>query len=147
MATLRGSCHCGDVEVVFETSVAPTDLPVRACQCSFCRRHAAKTTSDPNGRLVVRADGDAIERYRFGFRVTDFVLCRRCGVYIAAVSREGANERASLNVVGAGLSELAQRDAAPVSLDHETAESRRERRRQVWTPVEFAPRSAMRQSA
>ena len=147
MATLRGSCHCGNVEVEFETSVASTDLPVRACQCSFCRRHSAKTTSDPNGRLVIRADGDSIERYRFGFRVTDFVICRRCGVYIAAVSREGANERASLNVVGAGLVGARATGCSAVSLDHETAEARRERRRQVWTPVEIVVRTAARQSA
>ena len=30
-------------------------LQVRACQCSFCRRHGAKTVSDPNGRLTLTA--------------------------------------------------------------------------------------------
>ncbi|MCC6949063.1 MAG: hypothetical protein IT539_14965 [Bradyrhizobiaceae bacterium] len=147
MTVLRGTCHCGNVEVEFETSVAPADSSVRACQCSFCRRHGAKTTSDAAGRLVIRADEADIERYRFGFQVTDFVICRRCGAYIAAMSREGVNEKASLNVVGVGIRELAERDAAPVTLDHETAESRRERRRQLWTPVEIVPRTAVRQSA
>jgi hypothetical protein len=147
MTTFRGACHCGSIEVEFETASAAADLPLRACQCSFCRRHAAKTTSDPNGRLVVHADPQSIERYHFGFRVTDFVLCRNCGVYIVAMSREGANERASLNVVGVAIAELAGRDAQPVNLDHETAESRRERRRKLWTPVEIVPRSAARQSA
>jgi hypothetical protein len=147
MPILRGSCHCGSIQIAFDTPVAVADLPLRECQCSFCRRHGAKNTSDPNGRLEIRAEPNVIERYRFGFQVTDFVLCNRCGVYIAALSREGASERASLNVVGVGLSELARREGAPVNLDHETAESRRERRRKLWTPVEIVAAAAARQSA
>jgi hypothetical protein len=147
MTTFRGTCHCGNIAIELVTSIAASELPVRACQCSFCRRHAAKMTSDPKGRLLIHADPEAIERYRFAFGVTDFILCRNCGVYVAAMSREGANERASLNVVGTAIAELAERDAKPVSLDHETPESRRERRRQLWTPVEIVPRSAARQSA
>lgn len=147
MAILRGACHCGKVEVELETSMAAADLPLRACDCSFCRRHGAKSTSDPNGRLTIRADAGSLARYRFGFQVTDFILCRECGVYVAAVSREGANERASLNAAGVALPELLGREAAPVNLDHETAESRRERRRTLWTPVEIMPSAANRKTA
>jgi hypothetical protein len=117
-------------------------LPLRACDCSFCRRHGAKTTSDPYGKLTILADSGAIERYRFGMRVTDFILCRGCGSYIAAMSREGENERATLNVVGVAVPEFAARDAAPVNLDRETSDSRRERRRKLWTPAEIVERVA-----
>jgi hypothetical protein len=141
MTILRGACHCGHIDVEFATAQAASDLPVRACDCSFCRRHGAKTTSDPNGKLTILADAGAIERYRFGMELTDFILCGTCGSYVAAVSREGRNERAALNVAGVAVPELAAREAAPVNLDHETPESRRERRRKLWTPVEIVERA------
>jgi hypothetical protein len=142
MTILRGACHCGHIAIEFATSQAAADLPLRACDCSFCRRHGAKSTSDPDGKLTILADTGALERYRFGMRVTDFILCRNCGTYIGAMSREGAHERATLNVVGTAVPELAPREAKSVSLDHETSESRRERRRKLWTPVEVVERVA-----
>ena len=39
---LRGACHCGQVEVAFETAMSVADLPLRACGCSFCRRHGTQ---------------------------------------------------------------------------------------------------------
>ena len=142
MTVLRGACHCGHIAIEFATAQAASDLPLRACDCSFCRRHGAKTTSDPKGKLRILADTGAIERYRFGMGVTDFILCRGCGSYIAAMSREGGDERATLNVVGVAVPEFAARDAAPVNLDHETSDSRRERRRKLWTPAEIVERAA-----
>lgn len=142
MTILRGACHCGHIAVEFATGQAAADLPLRACDCSFCRRHGAKSASDPHGKLTILADSGAIGRYRFGMRVTDFLLCRNCGTYIAAMSREGGHERATLNVVGAAIPELAAREAAPVSLDHETSDARRARRRKLWTPVEVVERAA-----
>src|ERR1700693_2261388 len=124
MTILRGACHCGQIAIEFATARAASDLPLRACDCSFCRRHGAKRTSAPNGNLTILADSGAIERYRFGMLVTDFILCRGCGSYIAAMSRESGNERATLNVVGVAVPEFAARAAAPVNLDHETSDSR-----------------------
>ena len=49
--TLQGSCHCGNLQVDFETEVALAALPLRACQCSFCRKLGVRATSDPAGRL------------------------------------------------------------------------------------------------
>jgi hypothetical protein len=45
----RGSCHCGNVRWILQSSFAFSDLPMRACQCSFCRKHGAVSTSDPKG--------------------------------------------------------------------------------------------------
>src|SRR5579859_2220723 len=52
-AILRGGCHCGNLGVVLETERDPRALPLRACQCSFCRRHGAVTTADPGGLLRI----------------------------------------------------------------------------------------------
>jgi hypothetical protein len=43
--------------------------------------------SDPAGLLEISAeDWSLVEFYRFGMRTADFVICRRCGVFIAAIS-------------------------------------------------------------
>jgi hypothetical protein len=128
---LEGACHCGAVRAVFETALNAADIDVRADQCSFCRRHGAKTVSDPAGRLTLSFAEAAIERYRFGTRMSDFIVCRSCGAYVAATI-EGFGV---LNVVGADIRPLADRLARPVDYEDESGEVRLERRRQRWTPL------------
>ncbi len=83
--TYEGGCHCGQLRVSFTTAHAPTDLPLRACQCTFCRRHGGLTTSDPDGEIVLTvAEVPPGGWYRFGTGVTDFWVCARCGVYVGA---------------------------------------------------------------
>ena len=59
---------------------------MRACQCTFCRLHGAISTSDPKGavRFSIRNE-DAVSRYVFGLRTAEFLVCRACGVYLAAM--------------------------------------------------------------
>jgi hypothetical protein len=142
MAILRGECHCGRVEVSFETALSPGELEVRACQCSFCRRHGAKTVTVSAGRLVISAEDGALVRYRFGLRTADFLLCRNCGVYIAAVISDGTEERATLNAAGMMIEGLWDRAAQPIRLDHEDAEARRKRRHRNWTPTKVVVETA-----
>jgi hypothetical protein len=142
MAIPRGECHCGRVEVSFETALSPGELEVRACQCSFCRRHGAKTVTDAGGRLVISAEDGALVRYRFGLRTADFLLCRTCGVYVAAVISDGAEERATLNAAGMMIEGLWDRAAEPIRLDHEDAEARRKRRHRNWTPTTIVSNAA-----
>src|SRR2546422_3634073 len=53
-----------------------TTLFRSADTCSFCRKHGARTTSDPSGRVVitVRHPGQLL-RYRFGLETADFLVC------------------------------------------------------------------------
>jgi hypothetical protein len=131
MSVYEGRCHCGAVSARFETEIAPEAIDVRADQCSFCRRNGAKTVSDPAGALMLRFREGEVERYRFGTRSADFIICRRCGSFVAAI----IDGYGVLNVVGAGIGALAERLARPVDYDAETPESRTERRRQRWTPL------------
>lgn len=131
MSVYEGRCHCGAVSARFETELAPEAIDVRADQCSFCRRNGAKTASDPAGKLWLAFRESDVERYRFGTRSADFIICRTCGTFIGAV----IDGYGVLNVVGAGISALAERPARPVDYDGETFESRTERRRQRWTPL------------
>jgi len=42
--------------------------------------------------------GSLVERYRFGTRTCDFLICRRCGVFIAAVAKMAEGVRAVVDV-------------------------------------------------
>ncbi len=139
---LHGQCHCGQIEVSFETAIPVGKLEVRACQCSFCRRHGAKTVTDPDGNLTISTPPGALNRYRFGFRITDYLLCKNCGAYVAAVMQNGTRELATLNAVGTMIDGLWDRDVLLARFDGETAEVRRERRRRGWTPVHVVTSAA-----
>ena len=39
---LAGHCHCGAIRTILDSPHAPAELPLRACQCSFCRRREGK---------------------------------------------------------------------------------------------------------
>ena len=134
-ASFEGGCHCGGIAFTFHASREPAAWTVRACQCSFCRAHGARTTSDPDGSVVfLIPDASKLGRYRFGSRSADFLVCRECGVYVAAVMTSPAGQFATLNVnTMRGPPNVAQ--AAPVSYDGETREQKRARREQRWTPL------------
>ena len=137
MTTLRGGCHCGNIDVAFETKLEPGRLQLRACQCCFCRKHGARTTSDPRGRLVVAVrEADLLVRYSFALGVTDFLLCRTCGTYVAATMEAGAGLVATVNVNVIEERAPFMRGAEPVDYFQETSEERRARRVKAWTPAE-----------
>ena len=138
---LCGACHCGQIEVVFETAMSIADLPLRACGCSFCRRHGTKAVADPNGRLTISAPANGLNRYRFGMRTADYLICRSCGAYVAAVISGNGEERATLNVAATAIAELADRRAEPVDYDRENVEGRRARRLTSWTPSRIVQRA------
>ena len=133
---MHGGCHCGNVTVEFETTFSPGELPLRADTCSFCAKHGARTASDPRGsvRLEVRATNDLM-RYRFGLRTADFLVCRRCGIYIGAVVAIGGKSYATLNVNTFDCAPALTQPARPVSYDGETSSARIARRAANWTPV------------
>ena len=138
---LYGACHCGQVEVALETAMSVADLPLRACGCSFCRRHGTKAVADPNGRLTISAPANGLNRYRFGMRTADYLICRSCGAYVAAVISGNGEERATLNVAATAIAELADRRAEPVDYDRENVEGRRARRLTSWTPSRIVQRA------
>ena len=62
---------------------------------AFCRAHGARTTSDPNGAMRIRIrDSEKLQRYRFGLKTADFLICRACGVFVGALMDE---ERAAVS--------------------------------------------------
>jgi len=115
---------------------APVDTPLRACACSFCRAHQTRTLADPGGLVEVWADDwSLVEPYRFGSRTADYLICRRCGVYVAAVCETAAGIRAVVNVNA--LAERASFTQVPSAPDYEgeTREARLTRRAANWMPA------------
>jgi hypothetical protein len=132
----QGRCHCGNVEVGFETARPPESLGLRECTCTFCRRHGATSVTDPAGALEVRLrDPGEVSRYRFGLRTADFLVCRTCGVYVAAVCTIDGATYATLNANTLDARASFTQRPVPVNLDAETAAERIARRRRVWTPA------------
>jgi hypothetical protein len=134
--TYAGRCHCGNIEVRFEPSRPAGALQLRECSCTFCRRHGATSVTDPAGKLqITLRDPAEVSRYQFALRLAEFLVCRNCGVYVAAVSTIDGAQYATLNAnvldARAELTQAPQR----VVLDGETAEQRIARRRRAWTPA------------
>jgi hypothetical protein len=134
---LDGACHCGAITIQFETRREPSELPVRICGCSFCVKHRPRYTSDPSGHVTIRIRSDAdVSRYRFGLRLADFLVCRTCGVFVAAYEPAG---RAVINLdVLARGAELTAVATIFTAYDSEDAQARTARRTKNWTPATLA---------
>jgi hypothetical protein len=130
-----GSCHCGAIAVEFLANHPLADLPLRRCDCSFCRRHGARTVSDPDGELVIKASGHTLRRYHFGLRITDMLLCATCGVYVAALISHEGRDNATLNANMLDARESLDHAPPLSSYSGETAEARIVRRLAKWTPT------------
>ena len=132
----HGGCHCGNVRWTLTTRLGAAQLPVRACQCTFCRRHGALTSSDPAGTLGFAVqDPVALLRYRFATGTAEFLLCARCGVYVGAVMKEDGRRFGIVNLNS--LDARADLTPVPEAMDYsaEDATARRLRRRVRWTPM------------
>ncbi len=132
-----GQCHCGKLKATFETQRTPAALGVRTCQCIFCRRHGAVNISDPEGVITIDAAPADLNRYRFALKTADFLTCRHCGVYIAAVMGEGDKIVSTINVAGLRMKEFFAVDEAPMEYGAETTDERIARRYKRWTPTRF----------
>jgi len=95
----EGRCHCGAIGFTYRTALPGERWSIRACQCTFCHLHDALSTSDPQGGLAfsIREPG-LLQQYRFAGRTADFLLCRRCGVYVGAQMLAGDRTLGIVNV-------------------------------------------------
>ena len=136
MRTYAGSCHCAAIGFDFRTALAPAQWSIRACQCAFCRAHAALSCSDPDGTLAfVEHERGALARYRFGLKTADFLLCSRCGVYVGAVIDTPAGRFGIFNTRALRDPPTDLPAAQPMVYDGEDAAARAARRTRRWTPL------------
>lgn len=129
-----GRCHCGAIGFELSTEIPIANWAVRACQCTFCRAHAALSTSDPQGSLQFVFDDNAIVAYRFGLRTADFLLCNRCGVYVGARTEIDGRSYGIINV-RALVEPMPEVASQPMNYEGEALDGRNTRRASRWTPL------------
>jgi hypothetical protein len=76
-----------------------------------------------------------VERYRFGSRTADYLVCRRCGVYVGAVCETSSGLRAVLNTLCLQDRGAFVREAVRPDYDGEAVEARLARRAVNWMPA------------
>lgn len=136
MTEYSGSCHCGAIVFSYETALSPPNWSIRACQCSFCRAHNALSTSDPSGELhFATNDARLLQRYRFGLKTADFLLCRNCGVYIGAVIQTDNGMWGIINTHALDNEPNDIAGVSPIRYDKENTSGRVSRREERWTPA------------
>jgi hypothetical protein len=132
----RGGCHCGNITLTLRLARPPRETPLRACACTFCRAHGTRTAADPDGSAEIAAgDLSLVEFYRFGSKTADYVLCRRCGVYVGAVCDTAAGTRAVINVNALNDREAFTAMPSVNDYDSETTDARLVRRAVRWMPA------------
>lgn len=136
---IHGRCHCGNIAYSLNWSPSPTEIPARACSCSFCVKHGGVWTSCPTGSLTVLVkDRNKVSKYAFGTGTADFHVCARCGAVPVVTSRIEGRVYAVVNVNTMEGVEPAMLKHAPVSFDEESETTRLARRTRGWiASVEF----------
>ncbi|NRF71791.1 hypothetical protein HLB44_32880 [Aquincola sp. S2] len=96
---IHGRCHCANIRFELAWAPDPTEIPARACRCSFCVKHGGVWTSHPDAALVVHVrDPQHVSIYTFGTATADFHVCARCGVVPVVTSRIGERLHAVVSV-------------------------------------------------
>ena len=130
---IQGQCHCGNLAFELSTEASESDIAPRACDCSFCRIHGAKTWSDPNGHATITVQHQRyLQKYLFALETAEFWVCRVCGAYIGAVLSDQDGMWSTLNL---RLTRFHSLPESPVSYGAEQADERISRRKRVWTPT------------
>jgi hypothetical protein len=136
---ISGRCHCANISFALAWEPDPTEIPARACTCSFCTKHGGVWTSCPSGSLKVAIkDASLMSRYAFGTETAQFHICSRCGVVPVVTSQIDGRLYAvvSVNAFEAVEPSLIRRAAA--SFDGEGEGARLARRQRNWIAnVEF----------
>jgi hypothetical protein len=137
---IRGSCHCGNISFVLDWRPEPSEIPARACTCSFCSKHGGVWTSCPGGSLKVTVQQPSlVTHYEFGTKTARFHVCSACGIVPVVTSRIGGHLYAVVSVnafEGVDSSMLRQ---VPATFDGEDEAARLARRRRNWiADVDYA---------
>ena len=85
---IAGNCHCGNITFALTWEPDPSEIPARACTCSFCTKHGGVWTTTPTGSLKVTVGNSSlVSRYAFGTETAQFHICSQCGVVPVVTSR------------------------------------------------------------
>jgi hypothetical protein len=141
---ITGKCHCGNIAFTLDWRPEPTDIPARACDCSFCTKHGGVWTSCPTGSLRVTVGNPSlVSKYAFGTKTADFYVCSACGVAPLVTSRIDGRLYAVVSVNAFENVDPALLRRAGATFEGETEEVRLARRKRNWIgDVEIEERRA-----
>lgn len=136
---IEGRCHCGNIGFSLRWEPDPVEIPARACDCSFCRKHGGVWTSCPDGHLRISVQNSAqVSRYAFGTGTAEFHVCARCGVVPLVTSAIDGHVYAVVNVHAFEGVEPSRLKHSAASFGEEDADARLARRQRYWIRhVEF----------
>lgn len=131
---IRGSCHCGNISFALDWRPEPTEIPARACTCTFCVKHGGVWTSCPTGSLEVNVKRSSlVSKYTFGTQTADFHVCSQCGVAPVVTSLIEGRLYAVVSVNAfEGVDPALIKRPAAATFDAETEETRLARRKRNW---------------
>ncbi|WP_243047718.1 aldehyde-activating protein [Dyella sp. RRB7] len=130
---IHGQCHCGNIAFTLNWAPDPTEIPARACDCSFCTRHGGVWTSHPDGALQIAIrDASRVSRYAFGTKTAEFLTCAHCGVVPVVTSEIDGRLYAVVNVNAFDNVDPAQIQRSSRSFGNEDAASKLARRKLYW---------------
>ena len=137
---ISGSCHCGNIRLWFERPAEPTAIAVRACGCTFCRKHQGLWTSHPGGSFTLDiAEAARVTDYRFGTRSATFHVCAQCGVVPIVTCNIDSRRYAVLNANAFSDVDRSEFVVAAADFEAESIEERLARRLRNWTPEATGP--------
>jgi hypothetical protein len=130
---INGSCHCGNISFALTWIPEPSEIPARACICSFCTKHGGVWTSSPTGSLKVAVkDSSLVSKYRFGTKTAEFQICARCGAVPVVTCRIDDRLYAVVSVNAFDGVDPALLRRAPASFEGEDEAARLARRKRNW---------------
>ena len=133
MRRVEGKCHCGNLAFELMWPDDGAEIPARACDCTFCTKHAGVWTSHPDATLRISVQSDAdVSRYEFGTRTACFHVCRRCGVVPVVTCELDGRTYAVVNVHAFVNVDAASLRRAPASFEAEDLATRLQRRSRNW---------------
>jgi hypothetical protein len=135
-----GRCHCGNISFTLALDAAPTEIPARACTCTFCVKHGGVWASFPDGLLrIVLARPDRVSNYSFGTKTAEFHVCADCGAVPVVTSSIEERVYAVVNVNTFEGVDPALLKPGSATFDGESETDRLARRVSRWIRnVEFA---------
>lgn len=130
---ISGRCHCGNIAFTLDWKPEPTEIPARACTCTFCTKHGGVWTSCPTGSLtIVVRNPSQVSRYAFGTETADFHICTQCGVVPVVTSEIDGKLFAVVNVNTFENMDTSLLNRSSSTLDDETSDQRLGRRQRNW---------------
>lgn len=130
---ISGRCHCGNISFRLSWEPEPSEIPARACTCSFCIKHGGVWTSCPTGSLKVAVrDPSRVSNYVFGTGTAEFHICAKCGIVPVVTSRIEGRLYAVVNVNAFENVPPSLLKHASTSFEGENQENRLERRKRNW---------------